>query len=283
MSDSDDSTKTTATLMKEMAEQMSRLRGELEALRADRQIPKGDGDDSEDEGDGYGRVVSLSEATKALLETTFSSPMSNSDRKKRVEKFGVPDCEWVRCPKLDPVLKTTLPKEAIKADGYLSRLHQFWLDAVAPLTAMIESADAGKLTVAEAVTAVQSALVLMGNAHQKMAQERRKKVLLQLNPVLKSLVEEEKTFQKAAPMLFGEEFAKRATDRVEAVKAIKKLSRPGEQEQHRKQDRVFNYHPRTHYADGRGGGYRSGRWKSNPYPKYHGRYYQGGSKSGQKN
>ena len=72
MSDSDDSTKTTATLMKEMAEQMSRLRGELEALRADRQAPKGDGDDSEDEGDAHGRVVSLSEAT---IETAFSSPM----------------------------------------------------------------------------------------------------------------------------------------------------------------------------------------------------------------
>ena len=227
-------------------------------------------------------MVSLSEATKALLETAFSSPMSNSDRKKRVEKFRVPDCEWVRCPKLDPVLKTTLPKEAMKADGYLSRLHQFWLDAVAPLTTMIESADAGELTVAEAVTAVQSALVLMGNAHQKMAQERRK-VLLQLNPALKSFTEEQKAFQNAAPMLFGEEFAKRATDRVEAVKAIKKLSRPGEQEQHRKQDRVFHYHPRTHYPDGCGGGYRSGRWKSNSHPKYHGRYYQGGNKSGKTN
>ena len=71
-------------------------------------------------------------------------------------------------------------------------------------------------------------LVLLGNAHQKMAQERRKKVLLQLNPALKSLVEEDKAFQKAAPMLFGEEFAKCVTDRVEAVKAIKKLARPGE-------------------------------------------------------
>ena len=110
MSDCDDLTKTTATLMKEMAGQMSQLRGELEALCADRQILKGNGDDSEDEGDRYGRVVSLSEATKALLETAFSLPMSNSDRKKWVEKFGVPDCELVRYPKLDPVLKTTFPR-----------------------------------------------------------------------------------------------------------------------------------------------------------------------------
>ena len=79
----------------------------------------------------------------------------------------------------------------------------------------------------------------MGNAHQNMVQERRKELLLQLNPALKSLAEEESTFHKAAPMLFGDEFAKRATDRVEAVKAIKKLTRPRKQEQHCRQERVF--------------------------------------------
>ena len=69
--------------------------------------------------------------------------MPNDDRKKRVGKIGVPDCDQVRCPKLDGVLKAVLPKDAIKADGYLSRLQQFWLDAVAPLAAILESAEAG--------------------------------------------------------------------------------------------------------------------------------------------
>ena len=187
-------------------------------------------------------------------------------------------------PKLDPVLKTTLPKEATKAGGYLSRLHQFWLDAVALLTAMIESADAGELTVGdsgEAVAAVQSALVLMGNAHQKMAQERRKKVLLQLNPALKSLAEEEKAFQNAAPMLFGEEFAKRATDRVEAVKAIKKLSKPGEQDQHRRQVRnVFSITTPEFIMQTVAGAGTKRPLEEEPLPEVsRGRYYQGGSKS----
>ena len=134
--------------------------------------------------------------------------MSNSERKKQVDKFGVPDCKWVRCPKLDPVLKTTLLKEAIKADGYLSRLHQFWLNAVVLLASLIESADVGDLTVGGAVAVVQSALLLMGKVHQSMEQKRRKKLLLQLNPAQKSLAEEEKTFQNVATMLFGEGFAK---------------------------------------------------------------------------
>ena len=59
---------------------------------------------------------------------------------------------------MDPVLKSTLPKEAIKADRYLSRLQQFWLDAVAPLTAVIEGMEAGELSVEGAVTTVQSVL-----------------------------------------------------------------------------------------------------------------------------
>ena len=183
------------------------------------------------------------------------------------------------------MLKSTLPKEAIKADGYLSRLQQFWLDAVAPLTAVVKSVDAGELMLKGAVTAVQSALMLMGNVHQKVAQQRRKKVLLQLNPALSSLADEDKGFQKAAPMLFGEEFARRATDRVEAVKVIKKLSRPGDQEQHCRQEHVFPYHPRTHQADGCGGGYRSGCGRFYPYPRVQGQgqYRPGGTRPGQKN
>jgi len=68
-----------------------------------------------------------------------------------------------------------LPTDAIKADGYLSRLQQFWLDAVAPLAAILESAVAGELMPEKAVASTQVALCLMGNTHQQMAPERRKK------------------------------------------------------------------------------------------------------------
>ena len=123
----------------------------------------------------------------------------------------------------------------------------------------------------------------MGNTHQKMAQERRKKMFLQLNPALKSLAEEESAFHKAPPMLFGEGFAKHSINRVEAVKAIKKLTRPEEQEQHCRQEHVFTYHSRMHQADGRRSGYRNGRGRFSPYQKYARQYHQGGSKPGHKN
>ena len=79
----------------------------------------------------------------------------------------VPDCDHIIRQKLDPVLKSTLPSEAIRADGFLSQLHQFWQDVVAPLTAVIETADVGELRVKGTVMAALSALELMGNAYQK--------------------------------------------------------------------------------------------------------------------
>ena len=110
--------------------------------------------------------------TKSFLEAAFSGTMSNEDCRKQVKKVGVPDCDQICCSKLDGVLKAVLPRDAIKADGYLSCLQQFWLDAVAPLVAILESAEARELTPEKAVSAAQTALYLMGNAHQQTAQER---------------------------------------------------------------------------------------------------------------
>ena len=45
---------------------------------------------------------------------------------------------------------------------------------------------------------------------------------MNVNPALKSMANEENAFQQAALMLFEKEFTKKATDRVKAVKAIKK-------------------------------------------------------------
>ena len=58
---------------------------------------------------------------------------------------------------------------------------------------------------------------------------------MNVNPAFKLMAEEESPFQQAASMFFCEEFAKKATDRVEAVEAIKKLiySKPGEKHRSR--------------------------------------------------
>ena len=74
---------------------------------------------------GTATLVELFEETTAFLEAAFSTKLSNADRKKRIAHIGIPDSDMIRCPKLDPMLATVLPKDVIKADGYLSRLQQF--------------------------------------------------------------------------------------------------------------------------------------------------------------
>lgn len=59
-----------------------------------------------------------------------------------------------------------------------------------------------------------------------MAQEKQKQILLNLNPALNSMVSDEKVFRKAAPMLFGDEFAKLVRERVDQLKTIPQFSKP---------------------------------------------------------
>ena len=210
-------------------------------------------EDNENE-DLSGNLVSLSESTHAFLEAAFSTTLANADRKKRVGRVGVPNCDSIRCPKLDPVIQAIVPSDATKADSYLSCLQQFWLDATVPLTAIIETAEEGKLTPELAVSATQMAFVLMGNIHQHMAQERRKCLLMNLNPALKSMANDKKSFKNAAPMLFGDEFVKLATERVDQLKAISKFSKP----EQKKSNCFFGYHPQNSSRGGRGGGNKNG-------------------------
>ena len=88
----------------------------------------------------------------------------------------------------------------------------------------------------------------MGKAHQQMAQEKRKKLILKLNPSLKFMAEDGKKFASAAPMLFGEKFA---TTIVEQMKAMKKLNVPPE-----KKGLFSGYHPQS-LQSGCGGGAKS--------------------------
>ena len=273
----DEEEKTTVELLKEMQRQMVSLQSKVDEMQQKQHPTAVDHEAIEDE-DGSGNLVELSETTKSFLEAAFSATVANTDRKKRLDRIGVPDCDAIRCPKLDQVMRSIIPNDATKADGYLSRLQQFWLDAVTPLTALLETAEGGELKSEDTVAAVQSALYFLGNAHQHMNQERRKKVLMNLNPALKSMANDEKIFKAAAPMLFGDEFAAKATDRVEQLKAITKVTTKPEQK--KSASRFFGYHPRNYSSNGRGGGSRNGRGRYQPYQRNN---RPGPSNQGQKN
>ena len=153
----------------------------------------------EDE-DGSGNLIELLETTKSFLEAAFSATVANTDRKKWLDRIGVQDCDAIRYPKLDQVMQSIILNDATKADGYLLRLQQFWLDVVTPLTVLLETAEGGELKSEDTVAAVQSALYFLGNAYQHiMNQERCKKVLMNLNPALKSMANDERSSRQQHP------------------------------------------------------------------------------------
>ena len=72
---------------------------------------------------------------------------------------------------------------------------------------------------------VQLALRILGNTSAQFSQERRMKAISRLNPDLKSLVEEE-DFLKAAPLLFGAGFQRKAMERSEQSNAYERPFMP---------------------------------------------------------
>ena len=72
-------------------------------------------DDVEDEDDENGdpetqqNLYELSEKAGAFIEMAFVSKVDNATRKARGNKFGLPESRWLRCPRLDPVVSSTVP------------------------------------------------------------------------------------------------------------------------------------------------------------------------------
>jgi len=69
---------------------------------------------------------------------------------------------------------------------------------------------------------------------------------------------DEENFDSSAPMLFGEEFVKATTARVDQVKAMKKISKPEESK-----EGFSGYHPQNYQA-GCGSGYKSSQGRYQP-------------------
>ena len=121
-------------------------------------------------------------------------------------------------------LRAQVLKDCKDADRTLSRLQALVLDAVGPLTSLLERKQAGQLTTEAAANAAQLALRFLENAHANIATERRRRVMSHLNTDLRPLVEEADRFRTAAPYLFGKDFEKEAKEHVDSLRSMRKLS-----------------------------------------------------------
>ena len=108
-----------------------------------RRIPEEESEsDSEDselkQNDTDTELYQLSEVGRAFIEMTFKLKLENVTRKACAITYGVPDSRWLKCPKLDPIISTTVLMSARPADRSTSRLQQLWLDTTSPLVSVLE-------------------------------------------------------------------------------------------------------------------------------------------------
>ena len=61
---------------------------------------------------------------------------------------------------------SSIPKEVIKNDNTELKIQKLWLEATAPVTAVVEHLDSKDISPAEVIQGVRTALVLMGNLPQ---------------------------------------------------------------------------------------------------------------------
>ena len=180
--------------------------------------PEGNSDDQES------GTLKLSSTTTKIVEDAFGHSIFNERRHSLKRKQPIPDTPFTKCPKLDPIIQSRLPKPAKDTDRNLARLQTLVLDTAAPLLSTLESARNGSLTPKSAAESAQLALKLLGNALANISTERQRKATTHLNPELGTLIDDEDTFREAAPLLFGKTFDQQARDHMEAVKSLKKTT-----------------------------------------------------------
>ena len=122
--------------------------------------------------------------------------MKNPDRRALRRHFLVPDSPVTMAPKLDKVMAAECLPGVRSTDQSLARLQALMLDAVGPLTDLLEkmgnSEDGNEETLDFQVVedTIQSALAFLGNAATQFSIYRRTKILEEYNKELVSFSEE---------------------------------------------------------------------------------------------
>ena len=162
-------------------------------------------------------VASVSEETATLITEACTVRLENPDRLKIRNTYSLPKVTASRTPQLDNYLKTEVQSTTRAVDKELATIQSHVLDALAPLSAILESQDVPEETASATVAAIK----LLGNTSARISHLRRSKVISQINKALLPLVEEDSNFGEVSPSLFGPEFAQKSKQLVDQVKAMR--------------------------------------------------------------
>lgn len=168
------------------------------------------------------------EAMLKFLEKHFNQSLTEEERKAILNDFPIPKCNVLQAPKLDPEVKDQLRKKGrnpqFGTERCLYRVQEQLLEVTGPLTCLwadLQNPDA-ELKNEEIILLLQRALVLVGSTYHSINVERRRTAWSRINPSLKSLAEEE--YDKREGNLFGPGFLEKASKKVEAERAMAKVT-----------------------------------------------------------
>lgn len=204
---------------------------------------------SDDEGEGEDQLVDVSENTRKLLTDSCTRSVSNELRKKTRSPYPLPRVPATRTPRIDHFMRAEILQASKSLDKDLAKIQTFALDAMAPLTAMVENVDT--ISKEDLQLALTSAIQLIGNTSARISHLRREKIVSTVNKSLVPLVKEDKDYVDAYPDLFGADFAKRSKEFLDQVKALRS-SLPNKSEVYKKP--LF----RKGQSSGRTGAFRRG-------------------------
>ena len=161
------------------------------------------GDSDEEERPTTTNLAAVSEETESSVKEACTKRLPNSARLQTRNAFPLPQVAATRTLQLDSFIKPEISQAVKTVDKELARLQTFVLDALAPLTSLLESDAKGEsITHSQALDATKAATQLLGNASAQITHVRRTKVLTQLNKSLLLLLEEDSNFDEVAPSLF---------------------------------------------------------------------------------
>ena len=165
--------------------------------------------------------------TEKFLEECCTQPLPYARRTQIRNKLGgLPRASSTRTPKMDGFLKSEVSTLTKSLDKDLARIQHHMLDALGPLSAIVDADYRGEsLSHQEVLTAVKGACRLLGNASCRLSQ-LRKEVISEVKKSLVPLVKQE-DFNGSTPNLFGADFAKKSKEYIEQVRVMRSsLSKP---------------------------------------------------------
>ena len=118
-------------------------------------------------------LFKVSEKTEVFLKQSFTLTVPNQQRRLWKEKFGAPNnTPFTDCLSVDKFIKSRLTAHAKAKDKSLAKHQALMLDAVGPISTILEEAAKGTLSVKTAIEAAQTALKFLGNTSMRINKER---------------------------------------------------------------------------------------------------------------